>query len=375
MSERLLYFVSHPIQYQAPLLRRIAKEPGIKLRVVFERLPDASGSFDPGFNRTLAWDVPLTEGYDHVSIDDTNMKEELRAADAIWCHGWQSPKMRQTLRHANALGVPVLMRGENCDLAMPDGRGVRGWLKRRYVRRIFGQCQAFLAIGAENRRYYERYGIPSSRIFPMPYAIDNELFAREAETSRRNRSLTRARFGLPGDGKIVLFAGKFLRRKHPEQVAEAARRLRSDLPKPALVFIGEGEMEAEVRAASPDALFLGFRNQTEMPGLYAAADLLVVPSEREPWGLVVNEAMACGTAAVVSDQVGCAADLIADDRGAVFPTGNIAALTNALERCLPLSESLGAVAADWIRGWGFDQDIQGLKRALEFTRTTRNARP
>ncbi len=84
----------------------------------------------------------------------------------------------------------------------------------------------------------------------------------------------------------------------------------------------------------------GFQNQTELPAWYAAADVLVLPSDGgETWGLVVNEALACGTPAVVSDAVGCAPDLALDRdpgrTGAVFAVGDPAALADAVERLQP----------------------------------------
>ena len=140
---RLLYIVSHPIQYQAPLLRRVATEPGIELRVLFERIHPDHQYFDTGFGRDVKWDIDLTDGYDYTSTSKANTAEEIRKADVVWLHGWQSPLMKTALSLAKQAGRPVLMRGENCDLAMPDGPGLPGWLKRIYIARIFRRCIFF----------------------------------------------------------------------------------------------------------------------------------------------------------------------------------------------------------------------------------------
>lgn len=368
VATKLTYLVSHPIQYQAPLLRRIGIEEGIDLRVVFERKPAGSTYFDPGFGGSVAWDVPLTEGYDSVALADTDLRAEIRRADALWLHGWQSWAMRRALALAGGLRVPVLMRGENCDLAMPDGRVPRRWLKRLYVDWIFRRCRAFLAIGSENQNYYLRRGVPRQRIFSMPYAVDNEAFARKAEQARPRRDALKASIGIAPDRRVVLYVGKLLRRKRPDVLARAVAG--GDWPngKPALVFVGSGEMENELRAVAPDATFLGFKNQGHLPALYDMADVVALPSEREPWGLVVNEAMACGTAAVVSDQVGCAADLVKDGCGVVVPAGDAAALARGIARCLDDADAMGKAAAARIRGWSFAEDVEGLKRAIEFAR-------
>ncbi len=205
----------------------------------------------------------------------------------------------------------------------------------------------------------------------MPYAVDNERFSRFSSDPDNARDPTRDKFAVPKDRRVVLFVGKFMPRKHPEHVAMAMRRLPPDVQAPVLVFVGEGELENELRRIAADAVFLGFRNQSEMPSLYGMADILVVPSEREPWGLVVNEAMACGTAAIVSDQVGCALDLVEEERGAVVPANDVDALADALARCLPQADDLGSNAASWIANWGFEQDVQGLRQAIDYVRTVK----
>lgn len=368
VATKLTYLVSYPIQYQAPLLRRIGTEEGIDLRVVFEKKPTDAAYFDPGFGRLVAWDVPLTDGYRSVALSDTDLGLEIARADVLWLHGWQSWTMRRALVLARGSGVPVLMRGENCDLAMPDGQGPRRWLKRMYVGWIFRHSRAFLAIGNENEKYYLRRGIPQQRIFFMPYAVDNEAFARKAEEARPRRDALKASIGIAPGQRVVLYVGKLLRRKRPDLLVRAIARGAWPNGKPALVFVGTGEMEDRLRAMAPDAVFLGFRNQGVLPSLYDMADVLVLPSEREPWGLVVNEAMACGTAVVVSDQVGCAADLVKDGCGVVFPSGDVEALNGALVKCLGDADAMGEAAAVKIRRWSFAEDVEGLKRAIRFAR-------
>ena len=370
VTTKLTYLVSHPIQYQAPLLRCVSMEEGIDLRVVFEKQTTGHAYFDSGFGRMVAWDVPLTDGYQSVMLSGTDLEAEIARADVLWLHGWQSWTMRRALVIARRLGIPVLMRGENCDLAMPDGRGPRRWLKRSYVGWIFGHCRAFLAIGSENEKYYRRRGISRERIFFMPYAVDNETFARKAKAAHPHRDALKAGLGIAPERKVVIFVGKLLRRKCPDVLARAVARAQWPNEKPALVFVGEGAMEGRLRALAPDAVFLGFKNQGALPALYDMADVLVLPSRREPWGLVVNEAMACGTAVIVSNQVGCAADLVKDRCGSVFPAGDVEALTGALVKCLDKADAMGEAAAAEIRRWSFAEDVQGLKQAIRFARSS-----
>lgn len=358
---RLLYLVSHPIQYQAPLLRRIADEPDIALRVVFERVDTVLGYYDEGFKTTVEWDVPLREGYDSAVLADIDLATEIAAADVVWVHGWHSRCLLRALSLSHMAGKPVLMRGENQDQAMPDGSGLRGWAKRRYLGWIFGRVSAFLAIGSANRNYYLARGIPERHIFSVPYAVDNAFFSRRAALS--DPDALRAEFGIEAGRQIILFAGKFLPRKRPDLLVEAWQSLPK--PRPALLMVGDGEMRPAIEAVRQQGMiFTGFRNQGDLPALYRMADVFVLPSEREPWGLAVNEAMACGTAVVVSDQVGSALDLVDDTVGAVFRAGDPAALAEALGRVLANSRQLGKNGAERIAGWDFEADVVGLREAL-----------
>jgi glycosyltransferase involved in cell wall biosynthesis len=373
MSTRLLYLVSHPIQYQAPLLRHIAAAPAIRLRVVF--LADtADGYFDAGFGRQVRWDVPLRQGYDSVVLGETDLETEIAAADAVWLHGWQGPVMRRALRLAARLGKPVLMRGENTNVAMPDGALARGWLKRRFLAGVFGGVAAFLAIGSANRAYYRRRGVAEERLFAMPYAVDNESFAAAAAAARPQRAALRHRLGLD-ERPVILYCGKLIARKHPELLLAAWHAAAWPGQRPQLLFVGDGEMAGRLQAADSGARFAGFRNQRELPALYDLADVFVLPSEREPWGLAVNEAMACGTAVVVSDQCGCAADLVDPACGAVVPCNRADALAAALVEVVARAEPAGRAAAARIAGWDFAADLAGLEAALAWIATGAWRRP
>jgi len=284
-SVRLLYLVSHPIQYQAPLLRRIAAEPGIELSVLFETLVTAGSYADAGFGREVEWDVPLTEGYIHhavANLDD--VERHLNSADVLWTHGWNTRLKRGALAAARTRGIPTLMRGENTNAAMPDGTGLRGLLKRHYLKTVFRLCSGFLCIGSENRAYYETHGVAADRLFMMPYAVDNDFFRARADDARRVRDDFRRELGLRDGVPVILYAGKLQRRKHPLTLFDAWQRLEGD--KPYLLYVGDGEdrarIEREAGSENDKVRVLGFRNQTELPAFYDLADVFVLAGEREP---------------------------------------------------------------------------------------------
>ena len=347
------------------MLRQIAADPGIELHVLFERLDTAGTYFDTGFGTEVTWDVPLTEGYDFAHAPNlAAVTGPMDHADVLWVHGWDTMLKRRCLEAARRRGLPVLMRGENTMAAMPDGTGLRGVLKRAYLRWIFYRCWGFLCIGRDNRDYYRAHGIDEARLFSMPYAVDNGFF--RAPTDKV--AALRAELGLEAGRPVVLFAGKLQRRKNPEMLLAAVRAMSG--PAPYLLFVGDGEQSEAISAQAGDdgtVHMLGFRNQRDLPAFYALADVFVLPSEREPWGLAVNEAMAAGTAVIATDQCGSAADLIDADCGRVVGAGDVPALTRALEDILGAPDrvaAMGAAARARIQSWSFDADVEGLKSAM-----------
>lgn len=366
---RLLYLVSHPIQYQAPLLRLIAAQPDLDLRVVFHH-DTSDGYFDPDFGRQVRWDLPLRQGYESVLLSQTNLGAEISRADIVWLHGWQGSWMRRALVTAARLGKPVLMRGENTDAAMPDGHGPRAWIKRLYLRWLFNHVTAFLAIGSANRDYYLRRGIAADRIFLVPYAVDNASFAQRAQAA--DTAALRRDLGIAPGRNIILYAGKMMPRKHPHTLLRAWRDASWNGERPVLLLVGDGELSQTLRdqaAGDGDVIFAGFQNQTALPAFYALADIFVLASDAEPWGLAVNEAMACGTAVVVGRDIGCAHDLVTRQCGATVAAGDAAALGVELAALLPRSTEAGQAAAARMAQWDFAADLAGLRQALAWLET------
>ncbi|HEY0386662.1 MAG TPA: glycosyltransferase family 4 protein, partial [Pyrinomonadaceae bacterium] len=284
---------------------------------------------------------------------------------ALWIQGWQVRAYWQAVWQAHAARVPVWLRGESNDLSP-----IPAWKRqaRRLLHgRLFSRVRDFLYIGQANRRLYESYGVRDEQLHPAPYCVDNERFARQAHELKAERARIRREWRIPENAFCLLFAGKFIAKKHPFDLIEAAKdeRLRLNGNPLHLLFVGSGELgdhlragchiafDAEAKAAKageleshtsvddhmddhlddrPAASFTGFLNQKEISKAYVAADCLVLPSDhQETWGLVVNEAMASGLPCVVSDACGCGEDLIAPINPAFrFPLGQPGKLAAAI---------------------------------------------
>jgi len=392
---RLAYLVSHPIQYQAPLLRRIAQEPDIDLTVLFGSDFSVRGYRDQGFGVGVKWDVPLLDGYKHVFLPKLRDGQDISFAtpmnraiashlrglggaaafDTLWVHGYATVNSLHGMIAAKSLGIPVLLRAESW-LRDRGRSGLKLALKNVFFAGLQQLVDGVLPIGTLNAEYWRHYfgdGVPQ---FPMPYAVDNAYFSERARAACAGRSSLQAELGLDATRPVILFASKLQSRKHCDHLVAAYARLSpapGSEPHPYLVIVGDGEeraaLERQAAATGFQSIrFCGFRNQSELPRFFDLASVFVLPSRHEPWGLIVNEVMNAARPAIVSDDVGCAPDLIADGvNGCIYPAGDIAALEAALRRVLDtpgVAGEMGRRAFERIQSWSFAEDIAGLRRAM-----------
>jgi glycosyltransferase involved in cell wall biosynthesis len=259
--------------------------------------------------------------------------------------------------------------------ALARSHGVGAWLGQTLRRMIFRRFAAFLVVGQANRTYYRRCGVPASRLIDAPHAVDNDRFLAAADGASRHALLLRERLGIHRDSNVVLFVGKFVDVKRAFDILEAFDQLTKGLRDgAALVFVGDGPHGPSLirRARDRDLTnvhVLPFQNQQAMPAIYALGNVLVLASQSETWGLVVNEAMNLACPAIVTDNVGCRGDLVVDGRtGWIYPTGDIAALNRCLREALEDPDRLRAMGREarrHVAGFNFDGITAGLLDAID----------
>jgi glycosyltransferase involved in cell wall biosynthesis len=393
---RLAYLVSIPIQYQAPLLRRIAQEPGIELTVFYGSDYSVRKFQDEGFGVDVTWDVPLLDGYRYeflpalydngtwsvMSPLSRGLFRRLQGRngepgfDLLWVHGYATANSLVAMVAAKALGIPVLVRAESW-LRDRQRSGLKLAAKRAFFGILREMVDVVLPIGTLNEQYWRRYLGDDMPMARMPYAVDNQYFQDRSTAAAAGRSALQAELGLDPARPVILFASKLTERKRCEDLVAAYAMLSPAPgiePHPYLVIVGDGELrralesQAERTGLSDSIRFCGFKNQSELPRYFELSTVFVLPSRHEPWGLIVNEAMNAGRPCIVSDEVGCQPDLITDGvEGCVFPAGDIPALALALRKVLQNEESaarMGRNALTRIVGWSFEQDVQGLRSAI-----------
>jgi glycosyltransferase involved in cell wall biosynthesis len=223
-------------------------------------------------------------------------------------------------------------------------------------------------VGKLNEQYYEHYGASRERFVPVRHFVDNDWFGERADAERSSAAARHRDWNIESGRMVLLFAGKFIDKKQPMSAIRALEKTLASRSDVHLVMVGDGPLreECERYAVSRNlpVTFAGFQNQASMPGAYAAADVLVVPSSHdETWGLVVNEAMASGLPAIVSDQVGCAPDLvIPGETGFVFHAGDddaLAASINAYAANREMFREHGAAARSRVQAYSLTSAVQG----------------
>lgn len=389
---RLAYLLTHPIQYQAPLLRLLTEDARVALKVFYGSDFSAQAFESDCYNTRISWDIPVLEGHayellpgigNHKPVGllkpwNVGLGRRLRreGIDLLWVHGYARPYHLLAMAEAKVLGIKVLLRDEATDVSAPRSPG-RQRVKRLYFAALKRLVDSYLAIGRLNADYYRGFGIPAERIDSCPYVVDNGFFAERARQAvtdpTRNREALLRGLGLDPVRPVILFTARLIARKRAEDVIEACAALqgRWEGRDPQLLVVGDGEererLETLAREKDAAICFAGFRNQTELPAFYAACDVFVLPSAHEPWGLVVNEVMNAGKAVIVTDQVGAGGDLVANGvNGFVYPTGDVAALTEALTRVLadPTTiQAFGQASATRIAQWGLREAAEGIYAA------------
>jgi glycosyltransferase involved in cell wall biosynthesis len=425
MKTKLAIVCTHPIQYYSPWFRFLAEQaPRLRLRdeeptefsfeVFYAHRQTAKGQAEAGFGVEFEWDVPVLEGYPYRFLKNVSKRPGLEWFGGCDCPeigeilvregfthvlliGWHKKVFWQAFWAAKKAGIKVLSRGDS-QLGMTTSPLKRA-VKFVAYRFLLPRFDAHLYVGRRNFEYLKHYGVKDARLFFSPHFVDNEWWSSRAVAADSIKIKMKIKESdVPGGESLVtgsekaesdppsrkaseglrqkteksvefLFAGKFIPKKRVMDLLEAAAKV----PEARVVLVGDGPLRSELekRAAKPDLKgrveFAGFKNQQELPAYLAEADCLVLPSDAtETWGLIVNEAMACGTPAIVSKACGCEPDLIVEgETGYSFQLGDVKGLVECLRRFVARKDQdwSGKVRAK-ISQFTIEKATEGLARAM-----------
>ena len=379
---------THPIQYYVPWYQALAQHPEINLEVFYCHRQSPYGQAQAGFGVPFDWDIPLLDDYKYRFLNNKafnpnvytffgcDTPEIMRiisdsSFDAFIVHGWYVKSFWQAITTCWNTHTPVLVRGDSQLLTQ------RFWINRLlkylFFRWFIPRFDAYLVVGKRAREYYLHYGADKNKMFFVPHCVDNQFFASNQAMLESQRENLRRDWGIPRDSFTFLFAGKLIPLKRPYDFLKALEIVCKHFPLIFGLVVGDGSLRSELESFSRNAnlpvVFKGFLNQKKMPKAYTVSDVLVLPSDRETWGLVVNEAFACGLPVIVSDKVGCAADLIIPgETGEVFPCSDIEKLIEIFKAFVLKRDHLKKMGSKGrkiiMENYSITNAVEGVLRAI-----------
>lgn len=386
-KKRFIFLLSHPIQYFSPLFQLMAKDTDFDLLVFYCSDENVKGHIDNGFGVEVKWDIPLLEGYSNKFLKNNSWKPSIfngffglinleifkalknERGSYLIVHGWNYFTHFSAIIYGKMVGLKVCIRGDN-----PFNQEIKKSKKILILKRIllgkflFRFIDYFLYVGKQNKEFYMYYGVSENKLIFTPHAVDNDRFRAEYEKYKDKKPELRKELGLPIDKKIILMTGKYIEVKRPLDLLKAYNLLNDE--RTALVLLGDGklrkEMEQYINKEDLKNVYLtGFKNQSEISKYYSAADIFVLPSESETWGLVVNEAMNFHLPVILSDMVGCTDDLLEfQNTGIIFKVSNVEDLTLKLQKLNSndqLIKEFGNNSLKKIENYSYTNIISALK--------------
>lgn len=379
--KKLAIITTHPIQYNAPLFKLLTERNIIDVKVFYTWGESVlKEKFDPGFGKVINWDIPLLEGYDYTMVQNISTHPgshhfkgiinptlindiESWGADAVLVFGWSFVSHLKCIRYFHKK-IPVYFRGDSTMLNESKS-GLKYFIKKIFLNWVYNFVDTAFYVGSANKDYYLACKVKESSLVFAPHAIDNKRFEKESSSNNR------IEWGISPTDFVFLYAGKFEKVKNISLLLRAFSQLNSD--NAYLLLVGNGPLESEIDSMIKQfdlkiqnrIKIVGFVNQNSMPAIYNAADVYVLPSFSETWGLSVNEAMASSLPVIVSDRCGCCKDLVIESvTGYVFNSNHLASLTSCMQKIIVnnnLTKRMGENAHQHIQGWSFNNIANAIE--------------
>lgn len=381
---KLAIITTHPVQYNAPLFRLLTERNNIKIKVFYTWSQTESGvKFDPGFGKKIEWDIPLLDCYEYSFVKNISKKPDSRYykgidnptliheiqqwnADALMVYGWNFKSHLKALRFFKNK-IPVLFRGDST--LLDEKTRLKKIVRRAVLKYVYSFVDIALYAGKANKAYFAAHGFTEKQLVFMPHAIDNNRFSANEENLLAGKTL-RKKLDIPDNALVFLFAGKLDENKNAGLLIDAFIECSDE--ESYLLIVGNGNQEEILKDSCKEKNnigFLDFHNQQNMPGLYAAADVFVLPSKSETWGLAVNEAMAAGKAIILSDACGASYDLVTNgENGFVFKNNDAASLQKNIQYMIDHKNEtleMGKKSLIKIKEYDYCKDCSAVETALE----------
>jgi glycosyltransferase involved in cell wall biosynthesis len=386
---------SQPIQNVAPL-QIMARDNRVEVLTAYCSLPDKKLWRDPESLTRAAFDIPLLDGYTWLKLRNYSPMPRLGKFyglinpgiiklvsnnDCCVVFGHSYISFWLAIAAAKLCGKPLLLTTDATYLDSQYGGSWKTSLKKKFLPYLYGRVADLVLVpSTASERFICSLGVPEDRVVITPYVVDNDYIT--AVAARTDRKKVREEWQVPEDAVVAVFCAKFLARKRPQDALRAFAQ--ADVPNSYLVMVGDGPLrdslknEVEQLGITSRVRFPGLVKYSRLPEAYAASDVLVFPSEHEPYGLPVNEAMICGIPAIVSDRVGAGFDLVEHGKtGYVYPSGNVDDLASIFREVLPdreLLRRMGENARKRMQTWSPRENAEATVKAVETAIALRRTR-
>ncbi len=376
--KKIAVIVEIPVPYRSPMFEMISRIEGVELKVFYcaesEFGRDWSLNFrqDYDFEILKGWSIPI-KGKKLFSFKINPSvwgKLENGNFDAVVLGGYAHFTMLMAVYWCLFNKVPYVLMSESQHLTE---RGVlKKFLKNHFLKQIIKRSSACLPTGTLARDYLISYGAKEEKCFFFPNTPDIDAFQHKIRILKGEKENIKRDLNIKSD-KIILFVGRLIPVKGVEFLIDAFAEFRNNSSSGSstdLVIAGDGPLRSSLERRVMEknvkgVHFKGFIQLEQLPDFYCISDLFVLPSLYEPWGVVVNEALACGLPVVTTTRVGSSPDLVRENvNGKVIAPADSHALSEAISDIIENKElhtKMSANSMEIIKDWKYDRGVRSFR--------------
>jgi glycosyltransferase involved in cell wall biosynthesis len=371
------------------LFSYLAKHSNYSIRVFYTLGGKSNSIVDSGFGVNENWNIDLLSGYDYEFIENTSSRpssqsywgiknpsliNKIKAYNphAIILFGWKHQSHLSVINYFHKK-IPVILRGDSTTLDDSSGISLRTYFRFIFLQLIYRNVNYVLSPGSASDKYFFKSGLRQNQIIRAEHAIDNDRFMNLTKIEEKQLFHLSSSLSIKPNEIVFLFAGKFIHKKNPLLLIDAFTQLKQQNDNVRLLLVGNGILENKIKesviqlpiAIAKSITLLPFQDQLQMKLLYRVADVFVLPSKSETWGLSINEALASGTAVIVSDKCGSANDLVKNEvNGLIFKSENSQDLLQQMQKMCndEFREILASNAKDSLNHFTYDSFINALDK-------------
>jgi glycosyltransferase involved in cell wall biosynthesis len=328
------------------LFSYLAKHSNYSIRVFYTLGGKSNSIIDGGFGVNENWNIDLLSGYDYEFIENTSSRpssqsywgiknpsliNKIKAYNphAIILFGWKHQSHLSVINYFYRK-IPVILRGDSTTLDDSSGFSLRSYFRFIFLQWIYKKVDFVFSPGSASDQYFLKSGLKKNQIIRAEHAVDNDHFRDMTKIEEELLLELSSSLSIKPNEINFLFAGKFIDKKNPLLLIDAFVELKKQKENVRLLLVGNGLLENTIKerinllpfGIASSITLLPFQDQHQIKLLYRVANVFVLPSVSETWGLSVNEALASGTPVIVSDKCGSSKDLVKKDiNGLVFKSG------------------------------------------------------